>query len=261
VKESRPDFTRITEAAGQAASDQQMERLYQRYYFAAEQQDGGRVLEAACGTGLGLPFLARRFRLVVGCDLDRSNLARVRGLCRDRRGVSLVSMDAQDLAFAPASFDLIMLLEALYYLPRPEFFFENAWRVLRPEGSLVVSMVNRDWPGFHPSPLCTAYHSVPELAGLAGRYFSRVSMYGGFAQDFSGLSGKTMLALRRLAATCKLIPGSLQGRARLKRIVFGKLQEIPSEVAQQTNSYTPPQPLESQGPDRRHQIIYCVAQP
>lgn len=47
-------------------------------------------------------------------------------------------MDAQELPFQDATFDVVLLLEAIYYLPHAEKFMAEARRVLRPDGILFI---------------------------------------------------------------------------------------------------------------------------
>lgn len=60
------DYVQLTAIAGDEVSQEQVERLYQRYVWAARYCEGKRVLEAACGTGQGLGCLATTASEVVG---------------------------------------------------------------------------------------------------------------------------------------------------------------------------------------------------
>ena len=45
----------------------------------------------------------------------------------------------------------------------------------------------------------------------------------------------------------------------LKRLVFGRLVPMPSEVEGGLARYAPPTPLPIDRPDRVHKVIYCAA--
>src|SRR5688500_1556016 len=74
----------ITDVAGEAAGRIQIERLVQRYHWAASYCAGRRVLEVACGTGQGLGLLGTVASQVCGCDLSMENLA----MCRSTQTAS-----------------------------------------------------------------------------------------------------------------------------------------------------------------------------
>lgn len=48
------DYTSVTELPGSQATREQQARLYHRYHTAGRYATGKRVLEVACGAGLGL---------------------------------------------------------------------------------------------------------------------------------------------------------------------------------------------------------------
>jgi SAM-dependent methyltransferase len=78
---------------------------------------GSRVLDLGCGAGQLVAHLATEgARLAVGVDLSRRMLA----LARERAGgmpVSFVRAAMEGVAFAPASFDLVVSSLAVHYVP------------------------------------------------------------------------------------------------------------------------------------------------
>jgi hypothetical protein len=119
--------------------------------------------------------------------------------------------------------------------------------------------VNKDWRDFHPSPMASRYFSVPELQQLLLASFSEVKMYGGFPTRLDGTKGKLLSGLKHAAIRLHLIPGSLKGRAVLKRFVFGKLAPLPGEVMQEMTNYTSPVLLNPTEANCEFKIIYAVA--
>src|SRR5438128_953104 len=137
------DFSGVTETPGVGASREQLAMLLARYTLAAERAVNKDVLEVACGSGMGLGYLATRARRVVGGDYTFPLL---RAAQRHYSGrIPLVRHDAAVLPFAAASFDVVILYEAVYYLSRPEEFVKEAQRVLRPYGTVIICSVNCEW--------------------------------------------------------------------------------------------------------------------
>ena len=157
-----PSYLAVTERPGQLASRMQLEMMEARYAWAAEHAREKDVLEAACGAGMGLPVLADVARSVQAGDVDLENLRAAGGVRREsehhREGVP-----RRGASVSKESFDLVLLFEAIYYLPDARRFFQETRRVLRPGGKLLIVTVNPEWDGFNPSPLWTRYWSAAEL--------------------------------------------------------------------------------------------------
>src|SRR5207249_2249372 len=116
----------------------------------------------ACGSGIGLGYLARHARAVVCGDINESSCAIAARTYATQPNITVRRLDAQQLDFPNESFDVIVLFEALYYLDDPDAFFREARRVLRPRGTLLVSTANRAWPGFNASPFSKRYFNAIE---------------------------------------------------------------------------------------------------
>ncbi len=69
------------------------------------------VLELGCGYGRVLARLASRARAVVGIDTSPGSLALGRDLLRNCTNCTLLQMDAAALAFADASFDVVVCIQ------------------------------------------------------------------------------------------------------------------------------------------------------
>ena len=78
------------------------------------------MLEAACGSGAGLGYLAGIANSISAGDYSEEILERVRAHYGER--IALRRFDAQDMPFGDDTFDVVILFEALYFIPSPERF-------------------------------------------------------------------------------------------------------------------------------------------
>jgi ubiquinone/menaquinone biosynthesis C-methylase UbiE len=113
---------------------------------------GGRnaldVLDAGCGTGFLSLELAARGHRVTGVDFAPAMLAEARRKATELGlPVRFEEADAEQLPYAPHSFDLVVSRHVLWTLPHPEAAIDEWIRVLRPGGRLAVIDGQFD-PGF-----------------------------------------------------------------------------------------------------------------
>lgn len=253
------DYSIITETPGQKADKEQLERALQRYKFAKKYSEGKDILEIACGSGIGLKYLAGNAKSVIGIDIDEANLAIAKKNTDGHNldsSISVQMMDAHDLKFENNQFDVIFLFEAIYYLKEPKKFISEAQRILKQDGTLIIGSVNKDWESFHPSPLTHQYFSIPDYQSLLKNDFNHLEFYGGF---YTNKDSRFFSFLKNLATRFNLIPGSLKTRAFLKRIFMGKLIELPESIHDKMAKYFEPEQIKEIKANKDYKIIYVVA--
>jgi ubiquinone/menaquinone biosynthesis C-methylase UbiE len=250
------DFHAWTEAGGTEVSREQVERLCHRYIWAARRCRGKDVIEAACGTGAGLGLLAGVSRSLRAGDFDQTNLSVVRQHCGDR--VSAQRFDAQAMPFADASADVVVLCEAIYYLPDPSRFVTECRRVLRPGGEVLIATANKDLYDFNPGPHSHTYYGAADFADLFGPDF-KVACFGHLSFADVSFRQRALRGVKRLAVKLDLMPKTQAGKKIFKKFVFGKLVTMPAEVRGDMIAYTEPPLLPPEQPDREHKVIYCAA--
>lgn len=77
------DYSSIAESPNLKATQEQLERLYQRYCFARQYAKNRDVLEVACGSGIGLGYLAKVAHRVVGVDIEEKNVNLARNFYKE----------------------------------------------------------------------------------------------------------------------------------------------------------------------------------
>jgi len=251
------DYSGVTEVAGTRVTREALSMLYTRYAFGATFAEGHDVLEVACGGGPGLGYLAKRARRVIGGDYTAPLLARAD---RHYQGeIPLLRLDAQALPFRSGSFGAVLLYEALYYLPEPDRFVAEAARVLGRPGCLVISTVNPEWSDFNPSPLSTRYFSSHELASLLSEYGFLTEIFGAFPAINASAKERAVSAVRRAAIRLHLVPSTMKGKERLKRLFLGRLVAFPLEVTEAMAPYCPPARLRTNAaPLRDFKVLFAV---
>ncbi|MBQ1088565.1 class I SAM-dependent methyltransferase [Streptomyces sp. B93] len=106
-------------------------------------REGGRVLDAGCGTGRALPPLRAAVGpsgVVLGADLTPAMLAAAREAGRDQEGQLLLA-DVAALPLRSRSLDAVFAAGLIAHLARPEENLRELARVVRPDGTLAL---------FHP---------------------------------------------------------------------------------------------------------------
>lgn len=250
------DFSSVTEISGEQVSNAQIRRHAQRYYWAAEHCRGKDVLEIACGAGQGLGELLAVARSVRAGDITPALVERVSSHYGSRLPVSV--MDAERLPFDAKSLDVVILFEAIYYLPSADRFIAECRRVLRDGGLILFATANCDLFDFNPSPYSVQYYGVANLGSLLSNHGFVPRFFGGSPVVEQGLANRAFRLAKKVAVTFNLIPGSMRGKRWLKRLVFGKLVPMPSEIPSGL-PYQSPVPIDGTKPDSVHQVIYCEA--
>ena len=113
-------------------------------------EDGQRVLDVACGTGVVARAAADRVGRsgsVVGLDLNPAMLEVAAGT---RRDIEWRQGDAANLPFEDSEFDAVLCQSALFFFPDVDAAVAEMARVVRPGGGVAVQTYASldDQPGF-----------------------------------------------------------------------------------------------------------------
>lgn len=233
--------------------------VYTRYRFASEFCRGRRILEVACGQGVGLGYLARHAQDVVGGDLTDGLLRQAR---HTLEGVlPLLRLDAEALPLRSASRDVILCYEAIYFLEQPGRFLEECRRVLSPQGLLLLCTVNPEWPDFNPSTYGRQYYSARRLAALLRESGFQPDIFGAFSIAPASLRASCVSWIKRAAVALQLIPSTMAGKRLLKRLFLGRLGSFPAAIDDGMAAYVEPVPISPDQLVTGYKILFAVGRP
>jgi len=105
---------------------------------------GARVLDLCCGSGASALPAAERVGpegSVLGVDLAENLLALARRKAEERGlgNVTFRSGDMLDLGLPPASFDAVVCVFGIFFVPDMERAVRELWRYVRPGGQLAIT--------------------------------------------------------------------------------------------------------------------------
>lgn len=107
---------------------------------------GKTVLDVGCGGGILTHSLAERGATVTGLDLGEANInaARIHA-AQSGRDIKFDCVAVEEFAQAHAdSFDVIACMEMLEHVPNPQSIIDACFTLLKPNGVLVLSTINRN---------------------------------------------------------------------------------------------------------------------
>jgi len=110
----------------------------------------GKVLEIGCGDGFNLLCLASAVEpkgQYVGVDVSQARIATAINRKNEEydlghKRLSFLMMDGSYLGFTNASFDIVICMEVLEHLPRPDLCVSEMFRILKPGGAAIITTPN-----------------------------------------------------------------------------------------------------------------------
>lgn len=148
----------------------------QRYFFCAELCKNKTVLDIACGSGYGSYILAQSgAKKVYGIDNDGKNVIEAKKEYFDKK-ITFIMSDAHSIPLNSSAIDIIVSLETIEHLEKPKKFLEEAYRLLKPDGLLILSTPNRE-TSYEDNPFHLKEYTFIELDKLLTKFPDR-KFYG-----------------------------------------------------------------------------------
>jgi len=95
------------------------------------------ILEVGCGLGEGLERLRKDYK-VIGTDISEFALNEI----KNNTGLPVYMGDAQKMPIMSNSIDILFAFDVAEHLEKPGLFFSEAYRVLKNEGFVIISVPN-----------------------------------------------------------------------------------------------------------------------
>src|ERR1700722_16221416 len=136
---------------------------YHRYLFARSLVPGLDVLDVASGEGYGSALLAQVARSVVGVEYSEATVRGAGGNFQ-RTNLGFLRADARALPLSDGCVDSVVSFETIEHFDRQDDFLREVRRVLRPDGTFIVSTPDRDV--YSPAGTAANPYHVHELSRI-----------------------------------------------------------------------------------------------
>ena len=179
------------------------------YQFTGQFVKGKTVLDVGCGTGYGSHYFATQgAKAVFGIDYAEDAIKYAK---EKHSGIEFRTMDAQDITYPGASFDVVISSENLEHLHNPAACIAQIRRVLKNGGVLVLGTPNKEIasPGSEKSsnPFHIKEFSYEELEALLKSHFRSVYIFENTLESSSPV-GRKMKEERRRKGKIGIEPGA-----------------------------------------------------
>jgi len=118
---------------------QYVDRTEKKLVFSLLKSKKGLALDLGCGTGNYTLELYKRGFDVVGADLSLEMLKIAK---QKLPNVPFLKADAYNLPFKDSTFDLVMSITMFEFLKEPEKAVSEIYRVLKPNGEVIIGTMN-----------------------------------------------------------------------------------------------------------------------
>jgi 2-polyprenyl-3-methyl-5-hydroxy-6-metoxy-1,4-benzoquinol methylase len=151
---------------------------YHRYFFARSYCRGKDVLDIASGEGYGSAILAQVASSVVGVDICEEAVRHAQKV-HTRPNLNYRTGDVRKIPLDDHCVDIIISFETLEHFYEHDLFMQEAKRVLRPNGFMMISTPNSDIYsaiGIPANPYHVNELTKIEFTALCKKYFKHINL-------------------------------------------------------------------------------------
>lgn len=177
-------------------------RIIERYRFAARYiHKTDLVLDAACGFGYGSAYFSRAANHITSLDLAGENILFGRNTY-GFKNIDWIEGDVTKIPFENSMFDIYTSFETLEHLSLDivSLYFEEALRVLKVGGRMIISTPNIENRRHIKNPYHVKEYTSSEFKGLLDQYFKDVKYFS--TDNFSVTPGIGDKAVNMIAVCC-----------------------------------------------------------
>ncbi|WP_102273105.1 class I SAM-dependent methyltransferase [Cytobacillus massiliigabonensis] len=102
-----------------------------------EFMNGEKVLFVGCGTGADLVYVPHNNMKITAIDFSSEMLEKAKGKF-PHASITFLQMDAQNLTFPDATYDIVIASLLLSVVPNPQKCMEEMIRVVKPGGRIII---------------------------------------------------------------------------------------------------------------------------
>lgn len=119
---------------------------------------GLKVLDVGCGGGLLTEAMSQLGAEVTGIDLSEKLIKIAQLHCLNSHAIDYLCIPVEEYArLHPAEFDVVTCLEMLEHVPRPEEIISACAHLVKPQGSVYFSTINRNKNAYFQVVLAAEY--------------------------------------------------------------------------------------------------------
>ena len=99
------------------------------------------VLDAGCGVGYNAFYFSEKAKLIFALDINEDNLNTAIEKY-PAKNIRLFLGNLENMPFLDSTFDVVYSIDVIEHLPNPKQFISEAYRVLKPDGKLIIITPN-----------------------------------------------------------------------------------------------------------------------
>lgn len=166
------------------------------YNFLLGFRDLGNVVEFGCGPGFFTRAVAANATHVLATDIADQMLDRAKANLKDVKNVSFQKMNSERTPFPDNLFDTVFTANVVQILEHPEKAINEAYRVLKPGGRLLLLYYNFDSLGVFDKfkvyvRFLSRFHGVPYRHMMSMDEISAMAESAGFkVEDLKKVGGR-----------------------------------------------------------------------
>ena len=165
---------------------------------------GDKILNLGCGDGYYDPFLLKKFKNVVGLDVNKDDLTIAKNNNRSKN-ISYFLGDGEKLSFKSSSFDAVICVDVLEHVKFDDKIIKEISRVLKNKGTLIVTVPNSQFPfTYDPINAFLGLFKVHIPIGLWGFGHFRLYSSGGLSKKLADNGLKPIKIEHMLHSFCGL---------------------------------------------------------